>query len=227
MKKIVILQSNYIPWKGYFDLIAAADEFIFYDDAQYTKNDWRNRNKIKTQNGVQWLTVPVSVSGSYPFKIKEAKVINNGWHIKHWKSIQQNYGKAPYYKELSSKFNKIYEQRWDLLIDLNRELIATICSFLAIATKLTSSSEYNLVEGKSEKLVSLCQQAGGTEYISGPAAKSYLDESLFEKAGIKVTWFDYSGYPTYPQLHGDFVHEVSILDLLFNCGAESRKYMHY
>jgi len=226
-KKIAIIQSNYIPWKGYFDMIAAVDEFIQFDEVQYTKGDWRNRNKIKTPQGVQWLTVPVQ-GKRLSQKIIETKISGNNWTSLHWKSIVQNYRRATYFSEIASWLEPIYhEESFNHISQLNYHFIKSICQYLAIDTKITSSTEYHLTDGKTERLAYLCTQAGGTEYISGPAAKNYIDEKVFKDRDIKLTWFDYAGYPSYSQLWGDFVHEVTILDLLFNCGKKSSRYMRY
>lgn len=228
MKKVAILQSNYIPWKGYFDMIAAVDEFILYDDMQYTRRDWRNRNQIKTPQGVQWLTVPVLVKGKYHQKICETEIDGADWVAAHWKALVQNYRRAPHFMEISAWLEPIYfEQTFSRLSLLNRHLIEAICSYLAIRTVVTSSLDYTLLDGKSERLADLCVQAGGTEYISGPAARDYVDEKIFSDLGVKLSWFDYTGYSVYPQLWGDFTHGVTILDLLFNCGKDSPRYMRY
>lgn len=221
MKKIAILQSNYIPWKGYFDMIAAVDEFIIYDDVQFTKNDWRNRNQIKTPQGVQWLTVPVGQDISR--SVRTVELPNSMWQAKHWKTLQSNYRRATYFEEVAALFEPIYMQRQHTLLSaLNRDLLETVCAYLEITTKISNSWDYKLIEGKSARLADLCAQSGASEYISGPAAKVYLEESLFTERGIKLTWFDYSGYKEYPQLWGAFTHNVSILDLLFNCGKDSK-----
>lgn len=228
MKKIAILQSNYIPWKGYFDMIAAVDEFILYDDMQYTRRDWRNRNQIKTPQGVQWLSVPVRVKGKYDQSIRETEIDGSVWAESHWKSIAQNYRKAPHFEEIAAIFEPFYRQRQIThLSALNRELIEAICAYLGITTKISNSWDYQLIEGKTERLADLCAQAGGTEYISGPSAKDYVEEILFANMGIKLTWFDYAGYPEYPQLWGEFTHGVTILDLLFSCGKDAHRYMRY
>lgn len=229
MKKVAIVQSNYLPWKGYFDMIAAVDEFILYDDMQYTRRDWRNRNQIKTPQGVQWLTVPVRVKGRYEQKINETEIdVDSDWANSHWKTLTQNYRRAPYFEEVAQWLSPHYAPDGvALLSDLNRNLITAICDYLGIATRITSSTDYSLADGKTERLVDLCAQAGGTTYISGPAAKGYIDAALFSNADIELNWFDYSGYPQYPQLWGEFVHGVSILDLLFNCGKSSALYMKH
>lgn len=228
MKKVAILQSNYIPWKGYFDMIAAVDEFILYDDMQYTRRDWRNRNQIKTPQGIQWLTVPVLVKGKYHQKIRETEIDDTDWAAAHWKTLAQNYRRAPHFEEIAVWLEPLYLcEGYSHISHLNRRFIEAICNYLGIQTCITNSWDYRLVEGKTERLANLCVQAGGTEYISGPAAKDYVDEKIFSDLGIGLTWFDYSGYPTYPQLWSEFTHGVTILDLLFNCGRDAPRYMRY
>jgi hypothetical protein len=226
MKKVAILQSNYIPWKGYFDLIAAVDEFIIYDNVQFTKNDWRNRNKIKTQKGVEWLSVPVGQDISR--LIQDVEIKDNRWQSKHWESIQHAYKRAPYFDQFASKLKPLYLERDYLkLSELNRIMINFVCAELGIQTRISNSWDYEFIPGKSDRLVSICEQAGASEYISGPSAKNYLDEKLFTKASIKVTWFGYEDYPEYSQLWGEFNHAVSVIDLLFNMGSNSSKYMKH
>jgi len=228
MKKVAIVQSNYIPWKGYFDMIAAVDEFILYDDMQYTRRDWRNRNQIKTPQGVQWLTVPVVVKGKYHQKISDTEIDGSEWARIHWKSLLSNYRRAEHFGEISEWLEPIYfQENFSRLSHMNRRFIEAICAYLGINTKITNSWDYTLAEGKTERLADLCLQAGADEYISGPAAKDYVDENVFSDLGIKLTWFDYTGYPEYPQLWGEFTHGVTILDLLFNCGKDSPRYMRY
>ena len=228
MKKVAILQSNYIPWKGYFDMIAAVDEFILYDDMQYTRRDWRNRNKIKTPQGTVWLTVPVKVKGQYFQKIRDTEIDGFSWAATHWKSLAQHYARAPYLKEIQKWLEPLYMDRiYSHISILNLTLLEAICRYLSIHTKISNSWDYTLADGKTKRLADLCRQAGGTEYVSGPAAKDYIDEQIFTDCGIKLTWFDYEGYPEYPQLWGEFTHFVSILDLLFNCGKNSSRYMRY
>lgn len=228
MKKVAIVQSNYIPWKGYFDMIAAVDEFILFDDMQYTRRDWRNRNQIKTPQGAQWLTIPVSVKGKYHQKIRETEIEGTDWAETHWKSLVLNYSRAPHFKEVAEWLESLYLGGLSVnLSQLNRSFIEAICGYLGIDTKISNSWDYNLADGKTERLADLCAQAGGTEYISGPAAKDYIDPPVFSERGIKLSWFDYEGYPEYPQLWGEFAHGVTILDLLFNCGKDSPRFMRY
>jgi hypothetical protein len=228
MKKIAIVQSNYIPWKGYFDLIAAADEFILYDDVQYTRRDWRNRNRVKTPQGLQWLTVPVKTKGKYHDAIREIELDGTAWAETHWRTLVQSYKRAPCFAAVAKELEPLYlGMAHTHLSQLNRALIEWSCGYLGIETVITNSSDYRLEEGKSERLAGLIAQAQGTEYISGPSAREYIDESAFAERGVKLTWFDYEGFPEYPQLWGGFEHGVTILDLLFNCGKESPRYMRH
>jgi hypothetical protein len=226
LKKVAVLQSNYIPWKGYFDLIAYVDEFIIYDDMQFTKRDWRNRNKIKTPTGLQWLSVPVLSKGKFHQKINETRIDGNQWQKDHWNALTKNYSRAHFFEEISKWLKPLYLERdYSFLSDLNLTFIDEICSYLNIKTKISSSSDYDLTGDKTERLVNLCKQTGATEYISGPAAKAYLDVSILKSSEIQLSWFDYNGYRPYPQLWGIFTNEVSILDMLFNCGKNTTKFM--
>lgn len=228
MKRVAIVQSNYIPWKGYFDMIASVDEFILYDDMQYTRRDWRNRNQIKTPQGLQWLTVPVKVKGKYLQAIRETEIDGEDWAQAHWKAIVQNYKRAPYFDQLQGLLEPIYlGERFTHLSGLNRRLIEAVAGYLGIGTRISNSWDYSLREGKTERLADLCRQAGATQYISGPAAKEYVDEQVFQDHGIELTWFNYQGYIEYPQLWGAFTHHVTVLDLLANCGQQSPSYMKH
>lgn len=224
MKRVAILQSNYIPWKGYFDIIASVDEFILYDEVQFTKNDWRNRNRIKTPTGAKWLSIPVGTD--LRRRVCEVQLPGGDWRGKHWKTLEANYRRAPFFEEIAVLCRPIYESlELRSLSALNRAFIEAICGYLGIRTRVTDSSDYPGVAERTERLVDICVRARASEYVTGPSAKAYLDEAAFRAQGIGVRWFDYSGYPAYPQLWGDFIHEVSIVDLLFNCGHESRGYM--
>jgi hypothetical protein len=228
MKSVFIIQSNYIPWKGYFDAINAADEVILYDDMQYTKNDWRNRNKIKTAQGTQWISIPIDVKGKLNQKINESKVSNRhfGWRKAHWKALQLSYSNAPYFNSYKSIFEMLYLQNDEVYLSkINYSFIKSICEILGIETTIRWSSEFKLIEGRNERLVALCGQTKATDYIIGPSAKSYVNEKLFAAEGINIHWLDYSGYPEYKQLYGIFVHEVSIIDLIFNEGPNAKNYL--
>jgi hypothetical protein len=222
-KTVVILQSSYIPWKGYFDLINLADEFIFYDDVQYTRLDWRNRNKIKTFAGLKWLTIPVGYNMDW--KICEVKMKNQLWKRKHKKTIEQNYSRAAHFEEFRNILNELYDNDQNNLSAFNQKAIMTISKVLDINTKFTDVRDYSPVGYRTEKLIDLLKKTGADKYISGPSAKNYLEESRFEEEGIKLEYFSYEGYPEYRQLHGSFVHEVSILDLIFNEGNNALKFM--
>lgn len=225
-KRVAILQSNYIPWKGYFDLINSVDEFIIFDDMQFTRRDWRNRNKIKTPQGIRWLTIPVQVKGKYFQKIKDTVTVNAQWRHEHWQTIRQNYSRAKYFKVYAQRFEELYLSCNEAhLSRINFLFLTAICQILGIKTRISWSMDYHIVEGKTERLVDLCCQAGTSEYLSGPSAKDYVQEELFHNAGIKLAWMDYSGYPEYEQLYPPFDHYVSILDLLFNQGEHARKFM--
>ena len=226
-KKIALLQSNYIPWKGYFDIINLVDEFVVYDEAQYTKRDWRNRNLIKTKDGLKWLTIPVQVKGKYKQKINETRVSDKNWAEKHWKTIYHNYSHAGCFEKYRERFEKAYEVAagMDLLSETNLYLIKLIVEILGIRTEFSQSGQYTLTGNKSEKIISVCKQAGADTYITGPAAKNYIDETLLAKANIKLTWMDYSDFFEYPQLFPPFNHKVSIIDLIFNVGNRAKEFM--
>jgi hypothetical protein len=226
-KRIAVVQSNYIPWKGFFDLIAAVDEFILYDDVQYTRRDWRNRNQIKTVHGLKWLTVPLNIKGRYTAPIKDMIVADRSWAARHWKMIVHNYGRASCFDEVADWLKSLYTEAEGLsrLSEVNYLFIEAICRALGFRTRLSWSMDYELIPGKTERLVGLCQQAGATEYLSGPSARAYMDEDRFRAAGISVLYADYAGYPEYRQLHPPFVHTVSVIDLLLNEGSQAHRYL--
>lgn len=225
-KTILITQSNYIPWKGYFDLINLADEFVIYDDMQYTKRDWRNRNKIKTPQGLLWLSVPVQVKGKFDQKICETEIAGTEWSVQHWKTIVQNYAKAPFFNQFKDPFEEIYTRKtFKYLSELNYALLKAACSALKIECNFRWSSDFTLAEERTERLVNICKDLNGTKYITGPAAKAYMDENMFADAGVTLEYFDYSGYTPYHQLHGEFAHDVSVLDLIFNEGENAPQFL--
>jgi hypothetical protein len=225
-KRVAIVQSCYIPWKGYFDLINLADEFVLYDDRQYTRRDWRNRNRIKTPQGTAWLTIPTQTKGKYLQRIDETLVDGDTWREQHWRSLRQNYAAAPFFEELSPRFARLYEESSeDRLSLINRAFVEEACDILGIETKLSWSTDYEPSGGRSERLLSLCIQTGAATYLSGPSARDYLDEDLFAGQGIELEYMDYSGYPEYAQPHPPFEHGVTILDLLFCTGAGAPSYM--
>jgi hypothetical protein len=220
-RSLAVLQSNYLPWKGYFDLIHDVDVFIFYDDLQYTKNDWRNRNRIKTPKGADWITIPVGIDAHR--LICEVEMKDPSWQVKHWKTASQYYGKSPHFKLYQPFFEDFYLGRqWLNLSEMNYHLIRTISrDLLGIRTEFRDSREFILSGQKLDRLMSLVTQTDATRYISGPAAKNYIEPERFAEAGIDLIWKDYSGYPEYPQRFPPFEHSVSIIDLLFNVGPDA------
>jgi len=225
-KTVAIVQSSYIPWKGYFDLINFADEFTLYDDRQYTRRDWRNRNRIKTRQGVRWLTVPVEVKGRYLQRIDETNVSDPAWAETHWRTLVHTYAAAPFFDRYRDRLEQTYLGLQDRSLSrINRRLLETTCELLGIETKLSWSTDYDAHGEKTDRLVDLCTQMGATRYLTGPAARDYLEEARFAEAGIAVSWMDYSGYPEYPQLYPPFEHAVTVLDLLFHTGPDAPRYM--
>ncbi len=225
-RKAAIVQSNYIPWKGYFDLIRQVDEFILYDDVQYTRRDWRNRNLIKAAHGLHWLTIPVDVKGKYYQPIRETQIADPGWAERHWKTIVHNYGRAAHFEDYRRQLEALYLGCSEPFLSLvNYRFLTALCGLLGIRTRISWSSDYRLVPGKTERLVDLCRQVGADEYVSGPSARCYIVPELFAEAGVRLTWMEYNGYPEYPQLHGPFEHGVSVMDLLLNCGADASRYL--
>jgi len=195
---------------------------------QFTRRDWRNRNQIKTPQGLQWLTVPVQVKGKYDQKIKDTLIDGSTWATSHWKTLEQNYRRATHFTAIAQWLQPLYmANSYTHISQLNQLFIEKICNYLGIKTIISNSRDYNLIDGKTERLADLCKQVGGAEYISGPSAKDYVDENVFTEMNIKLTWFDYSGYPEYSQLWGDFTHGVTILDMLFNCGEDTPKFLRY
>ncbi len=223
--RVVVNQSNYLPWKGYFDLISEADIFVFYDDVQYTKNDWRNRNRIKTPNGSEWITVPVGQS--LDRLVCEVKLEDPRWQAKHWKTIEQNYRKAPHFERYRAFFEDVYLKRtWTTLSELNHHLIRELAtSFLGLRPEFMDSRQFKAEGAKLDALLNLLKQVGAGHYISGPAARDYIDPAAFECAGSGLEVKDYSGYPEYPQFHPPFEHAVSIVDTLFQLGPEAGPYV--
>ncbi len=228
MSKIIgMTQSNYIPWKGYFDYINSVDEFFFYDDVQYTKQDWRSRNMIKSPKGVEWLSVPVG-SKTRNRLICEVDIKQHDWQKSHWGKISQYYREAPYFKMYKEFFDDIYiGNTWTNLSDMNQTIIKRISKeLLGITTKFDDSRRFNLHGSKEERYIPLLKEIGCTTFVSGPSAKSYLTDEAMEKEGIKLEWMNYEGYKEYHQLYPPFEHSVSILDLIFNEGPNMKEFMN-
>lgn len=222
MKRVAIVQSAYIPWKGYFDLINLADEVILLDNVQFTRRDWRNRNKIKTANGTLWLTIPVETKGRYRSLINEMEVADADWAAQHWKSIAHWYRRSPGFQTYGSLFEELFLGCEESnLSRINRRFLTAISQLLGSRTRITTATDYDIVSGRSERLWHLCEQVGATHYLSGPAATGYLDQSAFAARGIEIEWMDYTGYAEYRQAFPPFEHRVSIVDLLLNEGTRA------
>jgi hypothetical protein len=218
---VAVLQSNYIPWKGYFDLIHDVDLFIFLDDVQYTKSDWRNRNRIKTPAGPEWLTIPVGPRDN--LRICDVALPTDGWASRHLRRLQATYQSAPFFGLYRGFLEDVYGKvRSPTLSEFNRFLIGAIArDFLGIETELADSRSYPRVGRRQDGLLEILRQVGATIYLSGPAGRDYLEVERFAEAGIELRWKDYRGYPEYPQLHPPFLHQVTILDLLFHVGPRA------
>lgn len=231
-KTVVITQSNYIPWRGYFDLIRKADELILLDSVQYTRRDWRNRNVIKTATGTSWLTIPVEVKGQYHQSIDQTRIADTKWAEHHIRTIELSYRKASGFEETAPWLFDIMRQsaKREYLSQSNSDLLIAISRRLGITTPIRRCTdiidrELLLSFKASQRLAKLCEAVGATEYLSGPAAQSYLDTEAFAQKNIKIAWMQYDGYRDYSQCWGTFEGRVSIVDLLLNCGAHAPAYM--
>lgn len=216
--KVAIHQPQYLPWPGYFNKMLNCDIFVFLDDVQYKKNEWQNRNRIKSFNGEMWLTVPVH----YKFgqKINEIKIDNKiFWRKDHIKAIRYSYQKAKFFSEFYPYIENLLKKEYELLIEINIDSVKMVLDYLGIKKKTLRSSELKIEEKKTSRLVSICKQLSGDVYISGSGAKDYLMIEEFEKNGIKVVFQEYST-PCYPQLFGEFIPNLSIIDMIFNIGKE-------
>jgi len=222
--RVVILQPSYLPWLGYFDQMYKSDVFVIYDDVQYDKNSWRNRNRIKTPQGWQWLTVPVLLKGRN-FPLNKDVEINNDlpWASKQLKSLAQNYRAAPHFQDVIGGLENIVAREWKFLIDLNMECISFLKRLLELETSLCFASQLDVPKvGKTGRLVEICRHFGADSFLEGDAGKSYIDESLFTNAGVTLEYQHYH-HPEYQQLHGEFIPYLSVVDVLFNHGKESRR----
>jgi hypothetical protein len=227
--KCVILQPSYIPWRGYFHQISKADLFIFYDDVQFDKNGWRNRNRIKTSQGLQWLTIPVHTKGSVQESIPINKIKiswEKPWNLHHWRGIQFAYRKAPFFEKYFEYFSQVFDRRLELLSDFTIQTTIELAQLLGIEhTSFLRSSEIDSIDGeKTDRLISILNKVGADHYISGPSARNYIEQEKFSAAGIKLEYMTYA-YSEYEQLYPPFEPQVSIIDLLFMKGKDSLKFM--
>lgn len=225
MKSVGIIQPNYIPWRGYFDFISKVDVFIFLDDVQYTKQDWRNRNKIRWINGeLKWLSVPVKAKTDSLIMDVEIDYSKN-WMRQHLEVLKQNYGRAPFFDMYFDSFRQVLESEMELLSDLDIALCRLICSWLGIETELLKASDLDCTGIKDSKLIDMMHKVGGTNYLSGPAARAYIQPHLWDEAGLKMSYFEYPDYPAYRQISEPFEPFVSILDLLFMTGQDAPNFI--
>lgn len=231
-RRIVVTQSNYLPWRGWFDMLRQADGLVLLDSVQFTRRDWRNRNRIKTAQGAIWLTVPVEVSGRFAQAVDETRIQAPGWAEAHLRSIALAYARAPHFAEafpwLEATLRGVAAE--PMLTRVNEALIQALCGRLDLSLPIQRDAELLPRDAlpafdPSERLAALTEAAGGQRYLSGPAARAYLDPAPFERRGIAVEWMDYGGYPDYPQLWGTFEPAVSVIDLILNTGPAAARYL--
>ena len=224
--RICIIQSCYVPWKGFFDLIGQCDEYVIFDSVQYAKGHWHNRNRIKTANGMQWLTIPVITKGRFDQSIDQVE-IEKPWADKHWRTLELAYKRAPFFEQLASAVRGWYERadKEPLLTEVNTIFLHGVAELLGLKTRIVRDTIYPAQGVKTDRLVQIAREAGADRYFSGPSARGYFDESMFKTSGITPEWMNYEGYPEYPQLHGSFEHAVTVLDLLFNTGSDATRYL--
>lgn len=220
--RAVILQPMYLPWAGYFGLVEQADVFVFYDDVQFTRRSWQRRNKIKVANGEEtWLTVPVEKD--FGQEIRAVSVKDDGWRSDHWKSIHHSYANAPFFDQYGEELSELYDRQWESLLDLDTEIIDWLVETLGIdRPEFEYSSNLNAPGSKTERLINVLETVGADEYVSGPAAKDYLNPELFREHGIDLYWHEFD-HPEYEQVHGDFISHLSCVDMLFHCGEDTRE----
>lgn len=225
MDRVAIIQPNYLPWKGYFDILRRVDALVVYDDVQYTKRDWRNRNRIKLPNGeLKWLSVPV-IADRHDL-IRDVVIDRNqNWVESHCGLIRHAYARAPHFDRYFPELEAILNGGHERLLDLDLELTRRICAWLGISTPFISAAELNAQGTKDDRLLDILTALDARAYVSGPSARDYIKPQKFEKAGIELVFYDYPNYPVYPQLGESFIHEVSVIDLLFCVGPAAPKYI--
>lgn len=224
--RVGISQSNYIPWKGYFELISQVDVFVFLDNVQFTKRDWRNRNRVKSPGGNVWLTIPVESKGKFQAKISEMRVLPSDWKSKHLRTIEMNYSRASEFGSMFPWIKAVYEEcPDDFLVEVNRHFTLQIMDFLGINTRVVGDEEFDLKSDPTIRLLDICRELGATEYVSGPAARNYLNIDAFKGQNIEVNWFLYGPYPRYKQPWGDFVDSVSVIDTILCTGTRAPELM--
>jgi hypothetical protein len=218
---VVVLQPSYLPWLGFFDQIRRSSVFVYYDDVQFDKNGWRNRNRIRNGDAPLWLTVPVRQNGRFGQAILETEIDRSQpWALRHTRSLRQCYARAPFLNLYMDELEELLHRPWSLLCDLDMAAVALICRWLELEQPLHRASELGIQGGQTERLLSICRHFGASRYLSGAAATCYLDVELMESHGVAVEFQDYR-HPVYPQRGGPFLPYLSIIDLLFNMGPGS------
>ena len=220
--RIGILQPGYLPWLGFFEQMYKSNIFVIYDDVQYDKHGWRNRNRIKIANGIQWLTVPVLVNFKEHPLVNEVRIDNKiNWRKKHLFSIRQNYSKAPFFEKYLNIFEDAYSKDWEYLVDIDMHFIVKLAECLGMSDKeIVRSSSLNVTGDTIERLIRICKIFNANTFYEGSSGRNYIDETLFAEHGIKIEYQDYK-HPVYNQLYGDFIPYLSVIDLLYNHGEES------
>ena len=227
-KTVVILQSSYIPWKGYLDLMNAADSFVLFDEVQFTRRDWRNRNRIMVDGRPLWLTVPVESKGNFLGAVRDMRISDGDWARKHWLTIQRAYSKAPFFKDYQDSFEEAYHQAGQLkfLSEVNQLFLKVLARHFKIEPLFNDSQEVpKSATCPTARLIEICLAHDATDYLSGPAAKDYIEEQYFEEAGISLHYANYSGYPVYRQKAEQFRHDVSSIDLLMHEGPKAKEHL--
>ena len=223
--RVAILQPSYLPWLGFFEQMHRSDQFILYDDVQFTRRDWRNRNRVRVLEGSAWLTVPVIQKNKYDQSLLETKIDNStSWKRKHLETIRCHYSKTPFFDNHFPWCEKVFNSDWNFLLDLSLETIQYLKRELKINTPLLRSSELGEAGNKTERLISICKQLGATQYLSGDSARNYISEKDFSDQGIELEYQEYQ-HPEYPQRYEGFVPFLSTIDLLFNCGDKSMEFL--
>lgn len=218
MTTVMVSQSNYLPWKGYFDLVRRADVLVLLDNVQFTRRDWRSRNMIKTPQGAQWLTVPVRTPNGRKTSVSEAEISDAGWAQSHLRAIELSYRRTPYFEQVFDLLIELLDLNESYLSDLNERVLRGLLKFMGLDVVVRASRGPVEAVDPSERILDLVQQSGGTRYVSGPAARAYLDVDGFADAGVQVNFFDYPNYTDYDQVWPPFRHDVSIVDVLFHLG---------
>lgn len=227
MSKVIITQPNYIPWKGYFSNMRGVDYLVMYDDVQYTKRDWRNRNYLIGPNGPVLLSIPVNTKGKFYQKINETIISDQNWYKNHWNFIETNYKKTKFFSKYGEVFYNLYNNiETNVISEIDLVFIVKIIELLELNIKILKSSDLNIIGNRNTRLLNICKTLNCDTYYSGPAAKSYMDEKMFLDEGIEVKYYDYSNFKKYKQNWNGFDHKVSILDMFFNLGPDTIKYFN-